>query len=314
MWINSFFPFYTVTNPKKMAKFENDIEFQNTFFRLFNLTVNAFEWKNLPVTCNERYLESCLILNGLACIANDKEYGLLSLKAAPVAERYNMYGETDKLFGYGWNGFSREYTAYMYGSDNTDAQAVLCRDNPVCYPYVNFLISYANRLTNTMRSLDVASKKLKVPYYIVCDESQKASVEKVLNDIDMNKESIITSKATAPDMFQVLPTRIDPNVLTAYWNNYNNLLSQIESIIGIPHAINQDKKERLITDEVNGENICTQLSIGFRLKQRKLFAETVNNLFGTNIDVTINSQYGNKEFDEIQRMESEVSENGMEGL
>lgn len=304
MWINSFFPFYIPVNSKKLNRYENDIEFQNTFFKLFNLTVSAFKWDNLPPTCNSRYLETSLILDGIACIVNDSEYGLLSLKASRIAEKYNMYGETDKIQGIGWNGFNKQYTCYMEGSDNISANAVICRDNPVTYPYINILLAQANRLTNTMRSIDVAVKKLKVPYFITCEESQKASVEKILNDVDENKERIITSKATNENMFNVFPTRTDPNILAQLWNHYNNIDSQTKTILGIDNAVNQDKKERLITDEVNANNVSTELNIAFRLREREKFCEIVNKMFGTNISVSINPAYGEIELD-IEREENE---------
>lgn len=293
MWFNSFFPFYTVPvgSAKKLARYENDMEFQNTFFHYFNLAISTFKWDGLPETCNVRYLETCLMLDGIAAFCKDPEMGYLTLKASPVAQAYNLYGETDKIYGYGWNGFMREYTAYMYGSDNTMAQAVVCRDNPVCYPYVNHLLLYANRLTSTMRSLDVAAKKLKVPYYITCDESQKNSVEKILNDVDDNKERIIVNRSTMDNVFQVLPTRIDPSLLSVFWEHYENLEGQLKGLFGIESAVNQDKKERLITDEVNANNASTALSLQVRLAQRQQLCDTINKMWGINVSVSLGDYY-----------------------
>lgn len=293
MWFNTFFPFYTVPvgSAKKLARYENDMEFQNTFFHYFNLAISTFKWDGLPETCNARYLETCLMLDGIAAFCKDAELGYLTLKASPVAQAYNLYGETDKIYGYGWNGFKREYTAYMYGSDNTMAQAVLCRDNPECYPYVNHLLLYTNRLTSTMRSLDVAAKKLKVPYYITCDESQKSSVEKILNDVDDNKERIIVNRSTMDNVFQVLPTRIDPSLLSVFWEHYENLEGQLKGLFGIESAVNQDKKERLITDEVNANNASTALSLQVRLAQRQQLCDTINKMWGLNVSVRLGDYY-----------------------
>nr|DAV47284.1 MAG TPA: upper collar protein [Caudoviricetes sp.] len=293
MWFNSFFPFYTVPvgSAKKLARYENDMEFQNTFFHYFNLAISTFKWDGLPETCNARYLETCLMLDGIAAFCKDPEMGYLTLKVSPVAQAYNLYGETDKIYGYGWNGFMREYTAYMYGSDNTMAQAVVCRDNPVCYPCVNHLLLYANRLTSTMRSLDVAAKKLKVPYYITCDESQKSSVEKILNDVDDNKERIIVNRSTMDNVFQVLPTRIDPSLLSVFWEHYENLEGQLKGLFGIESAVNQDKKERLITDEVNANNASTALSLQVRLAQRQQLCDTINKMWGLNVSVSLGDYY-----------------------
>lgn len=319
MWFNSFFPFYTVPvgSAKKLAKYENDMEFQNTFFHYFNLAIDTFKWEGLPETCNARFLETCLMLDGIAAFVKDDDLGFLTLKASPVAQRYNMYGETDKIYGYGWNGFMREYSAYMYGSDNRDANAVVCRDNPVCYPYVNHLLLYANRLTTTMRSLDVAAKKLKVPYYITCDESQKSSVEKILNDVDENKERIIVNRSTSDNLFQVLPTRIDPSLLSTFWEHYENLEGKLKGLFGINSAVNQDKKERLLVDEVNADNESTSLSVEVRLEARKQLCKTINSLYGLNVSVSLKRPVKNDSealAGTTDEDETEENENGMEEL
>lgn len=309
MWFNTFFPFFVaspITN-KKLTKWENDIEFQNTFMLLFNQMLHTFKWNGLPDTCNERYLETNLILNGMATIVNDKDYGFLSLRCAPGGN-WNMYGETEKIFAYGWNGFMREYKSYMYGTDDYDVEAVVCRDNMVCYPYLSYLIMYANRLTNTMRSLDVATNKLKIPYIIVCEESQKSTIEKMLTDIDNNKQYCIGSNKISPDTLKVLQTGVDPSVLKVFWENYNNLNSEVKTIIGIPNIYNGDKKERLVSSEADGNLANVSINTKMRLEQRKLFAETINKIFGLNVTVEINENYGGEddasELEELQTNET----------
>ncbi|MCM1439816.1 MAG: hypothetical protein NC131_11545 [Roseburia sp.] len=296
MWINSFFPFMQLhpMSAKKLARYENDLEFQNIFFRLFNICLNTFEYENLPSTCNQRYFETALILEGIAAIVNDPELGLLSLRCSRIPERYNVYGETDKVFGYGWNGFIREYSAYMPGTDYTDVNAVVCRDNPVTYPYLSLLIQQANRLCQSIRTIDVTSKKLKTPYYITCEESQKQAVEKTLRTIDENVDAVISSKSLSPDSFQVLPTRVEPEILTKQWENFNNIYGYTKEILGVENIVNQDKTERLLTDEVNGNKTSTHINIDFRLKEREKFCEYVKEVFGIDLKVHINEQYVTK--------------------
>lgn len=289
MWLNTFFPFFTPSpaQSRKWAKFENDLEFQNTFMNLLNIAMYAFEFEGLPETCNERFFKLCLILQGMAGLVKDDEYGYLSLKVVPSGNEWNMYGECSTVNAYGWNGFNRQYTNYMYGTDNSDAKCVVCRDNDMYYPLVEYLIIYANRLTQTMRTIDVASKKLKTPYFITCDEVQKTSVKKILEDLDFNQDSIITNKSTTPNMFQVLNTNINPQTLVTLWNHYNNLDGAIRTILGVKSALNQDKAERLLVDEVNADNQLTNINLQIRLENYKLFCKTANEQFGLNISVKL---------------------------
>ena len=313
MWLNTFFPFFTPSpaQSKKWAKYENDVEFQNTFMNLLNIALYSFSIKGLPDTCNERYFKLNLILNGMAVLVKDDDYGYLTLKATPTGGKWNMYGECSTITAYGWNGFNRTYKNYMYGSDNTDVKAIVCRDNDMCYPLVEYLIMYTNRLTSTMRTIDITAKKLKTPYFITCDEAQKSSVKKILDDIDFNNDSIITNKSTTPNMFQVLNTGVNPQALTELWNHYNNLDSAIRTLLGVSSAVNQDKAERLLYDEVNANKRLSNINIDYRVKSIETFCETANEYFGLNLSVEFGKNIGstldegdNYELDEYNTEES----------
>ena len=39
-------------NDRKLAKYETDMEFINTFNRLMNLALDTLKWEGLPETCN----------------------------------------------------------------------------------------------------------------------------------------------------------------------------------------------------------------------------------------------------------------------
>lgn len=298
MWFYNYFPFMAPfmgkITEKKLVQFENDLAFRNTLIDLINLALDRVKFEGLPKTCNERYFKTCLLLSGSAMIVKDKELGYLSLGAVPDGERYNIYGEYAYVYGYGWNGFNKRYSCYMYGTDNSDAEAVICWDNYYKYPLINYLIVYAERLSNTMRTLDVTARKLKTPYFIVCDESQKSSVKKILDDIDFNIDSIITNKSTTPNMFQVLPTNIREGALQSLWNHYNNLESKARSKIGINSATNQDKRERLLKDEVNSDNEIAQLELEVQTNNYDIFCKTVNEHFGLNISYKINKVLNDK--------------------
>ena len=289
MWLNTMFPFFVFDDKmqKKMSKYENDLEFQNVFYNLLNIALYSFKFDGLPKTCNERYFKLSLILNGAAALINDNELGFLTLGCTPMmAGDLNIYGEWPQINAYGWNGFNKMYSCYMYGVDNTDAEALICRDNDCMYPMINTLLMYTKRLTDTMRTLDVTAKKLKTPYFITCDESQKTSVKKILDDIDFNKDSIIANRSTSPNEFNVLQTGVQPESVRVLWEHYSNLESEIRTLLGINSAANLDKRERLVVDEAEANDILTDINIKYRLESYKTFCDTANRMFGLNLTVS----------------------------
>lgn len=290
MWFYSLFPFITLDkrSERKLAEYENNIEFQNTLFMLLNIALYSFEFKNLPSTCNERFFKLNLILNGYAGLVLDDEYGFLTLGVRPVSSSYNVYGECSEVSAFGWNGFNRTYKNYMYGTDNTDVKALICRDNDLQYPFIYTLIMYAKRLTDTMRTLDITSKKLKTPYFITCDESQKTSIKKILDDVNFNKDAIIANRSTMPNEFSVLQTGVNPESVRTLWDHYDHLQCEVRTLLGINNAANLDKRERLVVDEAQANDILTDINIEYRLKSYELFCNTANELFGLNISVRSN--------------------------
>lgn len=289
---------------KKYNKYLNNIVWWNTFMNLMNVATYAFEWSGLPDTCNERFLELALLTRGCACICKDPELGYLSL-FSNAADGLNLYGEVPKIFATGVNGYNKQYVNYVEGGDNSKATAVTCRDNNVMIPYVRYILRATDRLMSAERSLDVASKKLKNPYFVTVDETQVNSVKKILSDVDDNQDSVITSKSTMPDGFKVFPTNVDVNTLKTLWEHYNNIDNNIRTMLGINNNSTAGKRERLIVDEVNANNDFTDINIDMRLHERELFCERVNKTFGLNISVK-------KRFQDVEQEESEVKEDGNE--
>ena len=292
MWLSNMFPWfdYNTLSKKKVALYENDIEFQNMFYNLLNILMYSFSIEGLPESCNERFFKLNLIFNGYAALIKDPDLGYLSLGVRPTvnSSQLNIYGEFPDVMAFGWNGFNKQYTNYMYGTDNTDAEAVICRDNDMMYPMINIIWMYAKRLTDTMRTLDITARKLKTPYFITCDEAQKSSIKKILEDVDFNQDSIIANRSTMPNEFNVLQTGVQPESVRVLWEHYSNLESEIRTFLGINSAANLDKKERLVVDEAEANDILTDINIQYRLKSYQQFCDTVNNLWGLNISFVSN--------------------------
>lgn len=292
MWLSNMFPWfnYNTLSKKKVALYENNIEFQNMFYNLLNILMYSFSIEGLPESCNERFFKLNLIFNGYAALIKDPDIGYLSLGVRPTvnSSQLNIYGEFPDVMAFGWNGFNKQYTNYMYGTDNTDAEAVICRDNDMMYPMINIIWIYAKRLTDTMRTLDITARKLKTPYFITCDEAQKSSIKKILDDIDFNQDSIIANRSTMPNEFNVLQTGVQPESVHVLWEHYSNLESEIRTFLGINSAANLDKRERLVVDEAEANDILTDINIQYRLKSYQQFCDTVNNLWGLNISFVSN--------------------------
>lgn len=302
-------------NERKLAKYETDREFVNTFNRLFNAALNTFRWEGLPATCNERFLEMSLMVYGNALIA-DRDGAFVNLACASGGE-INIYGEPLTAYGYGLNGWNEKYNLYIDGMEESrvvldgvardgseNYNAVMCRDNKVSYPYVNYVFMAAQRLTRAMRTMDVVCQNLKQPVIITCEESMVKTVRETLNQRGDNVNAIISSGKLPIDSFKVWDTKANPDTLKVMWEHYDSLDAHVKELFGVNNNAQIDKKERLLVDEVNANNEATEQSVEHRLAERQLFCERVNRAFGLNLSVSLNVSRPHCE-DETEEMEVE---------
>lgn len=314
---------YSNIKKSKAAKLQNNQTFANLFENYFTMTQNLFEWSGLPDTCDERFLERCLVLYGKAMIAK-VEGSYVTLGSANGAG-INLYGYPLKAFGWGLNGFNKEFNLYVPGADNGLAlrrasdgadkyptpEAVVCYDNVDAYPYVSYIFDTANRLSDLLRSCDVAVQNLKCPFIVTCDESQLSSVKTAFQKRDENQAVILTSGSINLDSFRVWNTDVDPNILKTFWEQYRNVEAQLLEILGVTSNSNTDKKERLLVDEINSNNEEAEINLRKRLRQREIFCERVNDCFpDLNISVKLREEVEKDEPDDTDRDGSSVSDDG----
>lgn len=302
MWWNGmcgpFDPFSGVKSNKKLAKYKNMLEFQNQFMYWMNLLINRYKYNGLPESVNERIIELSFLLRGAAMVA-EVDGNHYSLMCAPGAD-YNIYGEPTKAWGYGMNGFNREFNLYVRGSDEgpltlrgvsgtnatSNYNAVMGWDNKARYPYVNYLIAECTRLADIQRSNDVIRANLKRPAIVACEETQVNTVRNAFKNKDENEDVIVISAAGLNiDSVKVWDLKTDPTLLAAFADDYERHEAHLRERAGLFSNPNQDKKERLLVDEVNANDEETQSSEDICLTMRKQFCEDLNNAFGFNVSV-----------------------------
>ena len=270
---------------KVLTKFQNNIEFTNVLNNLINLSLDIYEWKNLPNTCDERLMESTLLFRGYMALYKDANGTVWSYSAGPGGE-LTRYGYPSKGYLYALNGVVEQCNFYWPFMDNADANGVLCLDNKMGYPMINEIIQGAYRISDAKRSLDTIAKHIKRPFIFAGTQEQIDSLKAIYNDINNNEpflivdnEQIMAIKATT------LSTNIESGVIKEAWDYYINTRNDVLNRLGINTKSNNDKKERMTTTETLGDLEFTQKQQDYRLEERQKFCDRVNEAFGLNISV-----------------------------
>ena len=275
---------------KKTQFGESAITNNRTFILFYNrlteLAINSFEWINLPDTCDPRYLELCLFENGQAVFFRDDVVGFLALSCA-ASGQFDVYNVPT---------LRRAYAANGYQNDLTNKDSVIIYNN---YLRTNCLLEvqqYAKRLYEIQRTIDVNVTAQKTPLLIQCNENQRLTLKNVYMQFSGNEPVIFGEKNIIPDSVKVLNTSA-PYVSDKLQILKRQIWNEALTFLGIENS-NTEKKERLVTDEINSNLGSVYAQRMARLNARKDACKKINAMFGLNVDVRYNSTFENKIIDE----------------
>lgn len=263
---------------------------------LTELAVSMFEWKNLPETVDERYMELCLFSQGQAIFFKDDVLGYLCLNNA-VQGKFNVYRIPMRRRAYAANGYNKVLT---------DKDSVIIYNDYLRHNSMLAVRNYAEMLYDVDQTIRTNAKALKTPILITCDESERLSMQNVYMKYDGNQPVIYGTKEIKSGSLQVLKTDAPDNTKSLY-ELKTKYFNEALTYLGISN-INIQKKERLVADEVSRMVGGTIASRYQRLEMRRKACEEINNMFGLELECNYRDDF--READDEVMFEGETGEDG----
>ena len=256
-------------------------------WRLMQLGISVFQWKNLPKGVDERMLEFWLMRDGFVGFFYDEMLKSDEKRRAPegyavlpmlIQGAWDMYEYPTDRTAYAVNGF--QY-------DCTEDNSVLIFNNYLRVPMWLTMWQYAYRLAETQRTIDINCKQQRTARVIRCDEKQRLTYLNAAKEVDEGRNWVHGDKNLDLDDFQVfdITTPFVANEMQIY---KHQLWNEALTYLGIEN-VNTDKKERLISDEVVNNMGDVEAERFTRLNARKQACKQINELFGLDIDVEFRS-------------------------
>ena len=270
--------------------------------RLKEYALNMFEWINLPKTVDARFIELVLFEEGKINFFEDKLIGFLALRVNESGKQ-NVYNEFDKKYIYANNGFRR--TRNLRNS-------VTIYNNYLRTPTYTTVNLYAIRLARVTRAIDLNIEAQKTPILITCPENQKLSLKNVYEQYKGNAPVIYTDSEFNLDSIKVLKTDA-PFVVDKLTLYKHDIWNEVMTFLGVNNS-NQDKKERLVANEVDANDEQIEQARFNMLDARKDACKKINDMFGLNIDVKFRNDNVQKAYEEnkINKMFPDLKEEGAE--
>lgn len=289
--------------------------------RMKKICLSMFEWENLPNSMSARYLELCLYYQGQAAMLYHNEYGYINTMACDGGY-INIYGLPTEIqcYSYRFNERRSLYTDDI--GEEKDKEAILVMNNYQRVPTASTISLFAYRLAEAQRTADVNIKSQRTPILITTDQKQYYTLKRMYEEYDGNTPAIFADKnLITPDALKAIKTD-SPFIADKIMEYKVQIWNEFLSYMGISNLA--EKRERLVTSEVDSNNELVNLNLQALLIPRKEACKQFNEKYGLMgkkaINVKVRSDLYNlvKQFDSItsdyneQRRTEEIIERGID--
>ena len=261
------------------------------YFKLLDLIMNMFEYRNLPAGISKRDLELNLLITGHATIIAKKDGTMFT----PLTSLYGYdeyYQPTKAVFANPVVITSKEYTidedcTVVYNNSLQDSIFYVKADSGLN----TFIQRYARQLADiesTINIYTVNSRLTSIP--VSNDNAVMESLKSFFKNLTIGKRAIVSDSSIIENFRNVDINRTGIKDGVNDWLiARDKILEQFYRDLGI--RMTNQKKAQVNTDEVESNDQLLLISSDDMLKARKKGYEETNNMFGTNIEVRLNPLY-----------------------
>lgn len=242
---------------------------------MLTLAENVFEFKNLPEYIDVSYLNKTLLRNGSIAFFMDEVLGLIALPY-DVIGNFDIYGRPLEIMARAANG--------TYYKKLKRDEFVIMYDNNGRYPIFLDVCQMAERIALSKRTIDVNIVQQRTPRIWKTSQDKKKTLQDMLANIDGMEENIATYESIDIDDINVVLAPA-PYVADKIDMHLDKEWAEFYRLIGVANLIEQ-KKERMIRDEMSASQGGTIASRFYRFEPRKRAIDEINKKFGTNIEVS----------------------------
>lgn len=242
---------------------------------MLTLAENVFEFKNLPNFIDVSYLNKILLRNGSIAFFKDETLGVIALP-------YDVVGNLD-IYGRPMSIMARAANGTYYRKLNSN-EFIIMYDNNSRHPIYMDICQMAERIALCKRTIDVNIVQQRTPRIWKTSQDKKKTLEDMLSNIDGMMENIATYESIDIDDMSVVQAPA-PFVVDKIDLHLDKEWAEFYRLIGVANLIEQ-KKERMIKDEMSASQGGTIASRFSRFEPRKRAIEEINKKFGINIEVS----------------------------
>lgn len=257
-------------------------QFRMLHMALTEVAINQFVWEGFPEEVqldNRRWLEKGLHETALMVFYYDEEWSRhFVLRAAPAGV-WNMYGNPTKYLAYG----SQYYNKWIDADKCVPIWA-----NYMRYPEYEIINLYAETIAEVDQTIRINAKNARRTKVIRVSEKSRLTFENIQRQIDEGNSfiKILPDLPAMKDMWEAVDLGIDSKISLMDMSMLRSRLwNECMTMLGINNNQGADKKERLVSDEVSGNDDQVLMMRKTKLQAREDACKEIKKKFG--FDVTV---------------------------
>lgn len=241
---------------------------------LTEIMVNRFTWNGLPEGIDHRFLEMRLMYDGNCVFYYDTDFDRYMIGRAAMTGQPNVYDNPTS------------FTITRIGMPSVTLSAKACVPifaNYMRVPDTDIIDVFSNKLAHIDRTIDINLINQRRPVVFSGTEEQRLSAMNAWKQLKDGEPFFVANSEMNPlAQMQAFNLEIKDtstlNLILAKQKIWNECMT----LLGVNNA-NQDKKERLVADEVSANNEQVMVNRGIGLNARNDACQMINAKWGLNM-------------------------------
>lgn len=267
-----------------------------------------FRYENLPDSIPRQYLENYLLVNGSCVIAKDLQHpeddSIYAFVGAAGGEPDIYYRPTRYMVANPALQTTNQY--YISTTDpNHEPNAVLIRNDTMWQGLYPMMARYASLIAENLLTIRTADVMLRVLALITApDDSSRLAADQFLKDITEGHLASIAENRFLDGIRMQNPPSNNGSYLTQFIELHQYLVGSFYNEVGLNANFNM-KREALSESEtgLNDDSLMPLCEDMLRCRQEDI--ARVNSMFGTNIQVYLDSSWLENEIERIISLRSQ---------
>ena len=253
---------------------------------LFKKILSVFKFEGLPGTWAENYFKSILFGDGFITVFKHPEYGVIPQNCS-LSDTYSIFYQPKRVIVA--NPVLKSSLELEVGID-----CEIIKIQPDYRSVLDIVSFYADMLAVSAEAMGMNLLNTKVSYVFMAEnKAQAETFKKAYDRLASGDPFVVIDKSLMNEDGSVNWQMFEQNVGQNYivdrvLNDMKTIEDQFNTKIGIPNA-NTQKRERLISSEVESNDIDTSALINVWLETMRKDIERVNDHY--DLDISVSYRY-----------------------